>query len=275
MTPAPADGIFGDPTDFRLRAGWLRVRIVVGEPGSLVGLSWVCHGTIDLHPISNRSRDGFGTMRRPPLHASRADRVADGVSGGLRAGHPLLRAAEAVRYTVRQGVNVAAVLAGSVIALIEGRSWAPPLALSAASVLLVLGVLFAAHLQRERDRAIELILEGREGVPVAAVQRQRRRLSSKRTRLGLASSFEDILREASTRRRVEFRPLSPLFEPRVVRAVTNELRGVIALLRSEEISTCGVARAERLVEHGVSPLYGHDVRALREELRRVRELLRG
>ncbi len=176
---------------------------------------------------------------------------------------------------MRQGVNVAAVLAGSVIALIEGRSWASPLALSAAGVLLVLGVLLAAHLQRERDRAIELILEGREGVPVAAVQRQRRRLSSKRTRLGLARSFEDILQEASTRRRVQFRPLSPLFEPRVVRAVTNELRGVIGLLRSEEISTCGVARAERLVEHGVSPLYGHDVRALREELRRVRDLLSG
>ena len=201
MAPPPADAIFGEPTDFRLRGGSLRVRIVVGEPGSLVGLSWVCHGTIDLHPFSDRSRDGFGTMRRPPLHASRADRVADGVSAGLRAGHPLLRAAEAVRYTVRQGVNVAAVLAGSVIALIEGRSWAPPLALSAAGVLLVLGVLLAAHLRRERDRAIELILEGREGVPVAAVQRQRRRLSSKRTRLGLASSFEDILQEASTRRR--------------------------------------------------------------------------
>ena len=216
-----------------MRAGWLRVRIVVGEPGSLVGLWWVCHGTIDLHPFSDRSRDGFGMMRRPRLHASRRMVLAT-VSALVCA--PVIRCCARLRRCGTRCARgyVAAVLAGSVIALIEGRSWASPLALSAAGVLLVLGVLLAAHLQRERDRAIELILEGREGVPVAAVQRQRRRLSSKRTRLGLASSFEDILEEASTRRRVQFRPLSPLFEPRVVRAVTNELRGVIALLRSEE-----------------------------------------
>ena len=76
----------------------------------------------------------------------------------------------------RQWVHVAAVLTGSVIARIEGREWAGPLAGSAASVLLILTVLVAAHKQRERDCAIELVLEGRETVPIAAVQRQRRRL---------------------------------------------------------------------------------------------------
>ena len=42
--------------------------------------------------------------------------------------------------------------------------WAGPLAVSAASVLLILTVLVAAHKQRERDCAIELVLEGRERV---------------------------------------------------------------------------------------------------------------
>ena len=78
--------------------------------------------------------------------------------------------------TGRQWVHVAAVLAGSVIARIEGREWAGPLAGSAMIVLLILTVLVAAHKQRERDCAIELVLEGRERVPIAAVQRQRRRL---------------------------------------------------------------------------------------------------
>ena len=53
----------------------------------------------------------------------------------------------------------------------------------------------------------------------------------------------------------------------------GELRDVIGLLRAEGVSARGVARAERLVERAVSPLYGQDVGALREELRRVRDLL--
>ena len=104
----------------------------------------------------------------------------------MRVGHPLVRAIEAVQYTVRQWVHVAAVLTGSVIALIEGGAWAAPLAGSAATVLLVLTVILAACDQRKRDCAIELILEGRGSVPIAAVQRQRRRLVSARTREGLA-----------------------------------------------------------------------------------------
>ena len=70
---------------------------------------------------------------------------------------------------------------------IEGREWAGPLAGSAASVLLILTVLVAAHKQRERDCAIERVLEGDERVPIAAVQRQRRRLLAEQTRNGLAA----------------------------------------------------------------------------------------
>ena len=68
--------------------------------------------------------------------------------------------------------------------------------------------------------------------------------------------------------------VTPLpFEPRVLMLAAGELRDVIGLLRTEGVSARGVARAERLVERAVSPLYGQDVGALREELRRVRDLL--
>lgn len=213
-------------------------------------------------------------MNRSSLHGLRGERVPAGRDGvGLRSDHPLLGATEAVHYTGRQWVHVAAVLTGSVVARIDGREWAGPLACSAASVLLILTVLLAAHKQRQRDCAIELVLEGREGIPIAAVQRQRRRLLSDQTRNGIAGSLEDLIRQTASRSRVQLRVTPLPFEPMVVRLVAGELRDVIGLLRAEEVSARGVARAERLVERAVSPLYGHDVGALREELCRVRDLL--
>ena len=213
-------------------------------------------------------------MNRPPLHGLRDERVRAVRHGvGLRSDHPLLRATEAVHYMGRQWVHVAAVLTGGVIARIEGREWAGPVACSAASVLLILTVLLAAHKQRERDCATELVLEGHEAIPIVAVQRQRRRLLSGQTRNGLAGNLEDLIRQAASPSRVQMRVTPLPFEPRVVRLVAGELRDVIGLLRAEEVSARGVARAERLVERAVSPLYGRDVGALREELCRVRDLL--
>ena len=213
-------------------------------------------------------------MRRRSLSTSRAHGVG-GVAERtvLRSDHPLVRATEAVHYTGRQWVHVAAVLTGSVIARIEGREWAGPLAGSAAIVLLILTVLVAGHKQRERDCAIELVLEGRERVPIAAVERQRRRLLSDRTRNGLAGNLEDLIRQAASRSRRQMRVTPLPFEPTVFTMAAGELRDVIGLLRAEGVSARGVARAERLVERAVSPLYGQDVGALREELRRVRDLL--
>lgn len=213
-------------------------------------------------------------MRRRSLSASRAHGVG-GVAERtvLRSDHPLVRAGEAVDYTGRQWVDVAAVLTGSVIARIEGRGWAGPLAGSAAIVLLILTVLVAAHKQRERDCAIELVLEGHETVPIAAVQRQRRRLLSDQTRNGLAGNLEDLIRQAAGRSRLQMRVTALPFEPTVLTMAAGELRDVIGLLRTEGVSARGVARAERLVERAMSPLYGQDVGALREELRRVRDLL--
>lgn len=95
-------------------------------------------------------------MRRPSLNTSRVH--GDGgvaPRAVLRSDHPLLRATEAVELTARQWVNVAAVLTGSVIARLQGGAWAAPLAVSAASVLLILTILLAWFEQQKRDCALE------------------------------------------------------------------------------------------------------------------------
>jgi hypothetical protein len=218
-------------------------------------------------------------MMRPSLNTSRAHGVG-GVGGVaqrtvLRADHPLLRATEAVESTVRQWVNVAAVLTGSVIARLEGGEWAAPLAVSAASVLLILTIVLALCEQHKRDCALDLILAGDEATAIAVVQRQRRRLLSARTRDVLAASLEDVVRYVSSGPKRWSRIGRPLYEPSVVAAVADELREVVGLLRADGVSARGVARVERLIKRAGSPLYGLEVSPLREELGScVRDLLK-
>jgi hypothetical protein len=190
----------------------------------------------------------------------------------LDAGHPLLRASEAVAYTWRQCLYVAAVLIGSVIGLIQTDRWVMPLAYSSAGVLLVLTGLLFAHVQRERDCALTLILEGRETLGIAPVERQRKRLLAKRTRKRIVDDLEEAVRHASRPAcLVSLTP--PRFEPSVIGALTRELHRVMRLLGDEGCSARAVASAERLVEQELSPLYGRDVDALRDELRRLCDLL--
>ena len=137
-----------------------------------------------------------------------------------------------------------------------------PLAYSAASVLIVLTGLLFAHVQRERDCAIVLILEGRETLAIAAVQRQRKRLLAARTRERIIDEFVGAIHEVC-RRSPSFSLTPPRFERAVVAAVTDELHNVICLLGDGGCSARAIASAERLVEQATSPLYGRDVNTLR------------
>jgi hypothetical protein len=148
-----------------------------------------------------------------------------------------------------------------------------PVALAAGVVLVVLTMLVASCRQRERDRAIDLILDGRAHVALAAVHRQRRRLVSRRTRIVLAASFEDIVKDGHRPPALQMRGARPLYCRQVVRSVSPALREVACLLEGEGVSARAVAGAERLITDGASPLYGLDVDALRDELDRVRCLL--
>jgi hypothetical protein len=126
---------------------------------------------LDIHPTRGPSRDRFAKIRRRSLNALRAHPVGGvGERTVLRSDHPLLRATKAVQRTVRQWVNVAAVLTGSVIARFEGGAWAAPIAVSAASLLLILTVLLLVFEQDKRDRAVELILDGDENAPIATAR---------------------------------------------------------------------------------------------------------
>lgn len=161
-------------------------------------------------------------------------------------------------------------LVGSVIALVEGVSWALWVAISAASVLFGLALLGALFEGRKREVALDLIIDGRERLPIAAVQRQRRRLLALRTRNTLARSFERLLREASDPTpaiRVK------LFDAQTVTAVADDLHALIRLLRADDAPPRGVALAQRLLTDGTSPLYGREVEPLREQLQRIRHLL--
>ena len=232
-----------------------------GEPGSLVGLSW-CAMTRLLLPDRSSVRDRLASMRRRSLSTSRAHGVRRRCRAyGSALDHPLLHASEAVHYTGRQWVHVAAVLTGGVIARIEGLEWAGPLAGSAASVLLILRSCLpcTSSANGTRDRVDS---RGREGIPIAAVQRQRRRLLAEQTRNGLAGNLEDLIRQSASRSRLQMRVTPLPFEPTVLRMAAGELREVSGLLRTEGVSARGVARAERLVERAVSPLYGQDADAL-------------
>jgi hypothetical protein len=168
---------------------------------------------------------------------------------------------------------VAAVLAGGLTARFENYGWALPLICSAALTLVVLTLLLEVYRQRERDCAIDLILDGRGSIAIAAVQRERRRLTSERARQGLARTLEDTLHEAVKPRALRARITAIPVDPTVVSTAASEIVEVISWLRFPGASARGVARAERLVENALSPLYGRDADALREELRAVRHLL--
>lgn len=215
-------------------------------------------------------------MRRPPGIAARAgDARPRSASAVLGSDHPLARATEALDGVVRQWLAVAAVLVGSIIDLAVGRAWAATLAASATVVLLGLAAIAAACRQSQRDCALALILAGRGSVPVAVVQRQRRRLVDSRTRTTLARNLAVMIDQASTRRGLSACKIRPLFDRAVIRAVADDLRAVIRLLRSEQAPARGVALVEHLLTDGFSPLYGNQVESLREELHRIGHQLIG
>jgi hypothetical protein len=196
-------------------------------------------------------------------------------SAGIVLGrsHRLTRGIDAVGCARKQWLTCAALVAGAVIARIEGDAWPGVVALSGGLVLLTLTVVVLALRQRVRDEAMHLIAEGHEALPIAVVQRQRQRLLSPRTRDTLARTLEMMLRQALRPPRIMTRGARPLFSVRVIASVAPDLRALISVLRTESASARGVSLLERLITHGDSPLYGREAAVLREELRRVRGAL--
>jgi hypothetical protein len=191
----------------------------------------------------------------------------------LGTDHPFTRADDTLAVFRRQAGAVGLLLLASIAALTLGFGQALTLVIGSAVVLLVLAALAGEQWDRRRFAARQLVLDGRESLPLAPVQRERRRLLEARTRHYVARSFERVLQHVTLRPAPIPPSVRPLFDVGTVASVTEDLREIVRLLHSGVAHARGVALAERLLTEGVSPLYGYDAIALRDELRRVRYLL--
>jgi hypothetical protein len=191
--------------------------------------------------------------------------------GLLGASHPLAVLLHSWENAVEQVLAVAAVQAAGGALMCGGAPFGLLLALAAAVVQIALCWRLALLVTVRRDLCLELIIEGRGGVPLAAVERERRRLDPRR-QARLARSLEELVELAD---RWPTRPAQPrpLFDSRVVRQVAPQLRETAGLVRAGDPPAPGVALVERLVTSGTSPLYGAEVEQLRQELGRARYLL--
>jgi hypothetical protein len=191
----------------------------------------------------------------------------------LGARDPLVGVLRRSDTVLEQLVSVTAVQAAGLVFLSGELKFGLALALAAVVVQLGLGCRLAALRARRRELCLELIVAGRQALPLACVDGQRRRLLDPRARERLATSIDEIVNTAS--RPLPLHPaVRPIFYVGVIRRVAPELYQVASLLRGDAPCVRGVAAVEWLLTSPASPLYGVDVEPLRQELGRVRYLLR-
>jgi hypothetical protein len=191
----------------------------------------------------------------------------------LGAEHPFVRALDLRRVLARQSLTAVSASAIGAAGLVSGAGWALPVLVVAGAVQLVLAAGLALVVALARERARDLIAEGREHLPLPVLARQRRRLLDRCYREGLARAFEGVVATAERWPRI-LRTARPVFNARLVREVAPELLEIAARLRLVTGNARGVALSERLLTSGASPLYGVEIDDLRSELRRIREALR-
>jgi hypothetical protein len=223
-----------------------------------------------------------GPMIEPPTASwewqRRARSASSTASGSARARallgaeHPLLRVMDRMRTRSAQAGMVMVVIAASGAAALGGVLAARPVVVAAVVVEVAIACSLGMLGAERRDRVLDLIIDGRERLPLAIVARERQRLVDPRHRAQLSQSFEALGREAQHPRLR--RPSDrPLFRRQVVAAVAQDLTETARGLRSNGAALSGVAMAERLLTRPDSPLYGDSAQLLRADLRRCRFLL--
>lgn len=235
--------------------------------------AWECHATARPDPITNElATPRRGRLSWPALGEAVGERTARSADIVLGRSHPLTRGIDAVGCVSKQWLTCAALIAGALIARIEGDAWAVAVAVSAGLVLLTLTVVVLALRRRVRDEAMHLIAEGHEA-PDHGRRAPAPTPVSPRTRDTLARTLEMMLRQALRPPRIMTRGARPLFSVLVIASVAPDLCALISVLRTKNASARGVGLLERRITHGDSPLYGREAAVLREELRRVRSAL--
>jgi hypothetical protein len=190
----------------------------------------------------------------------------------LGAGHPLVGLLRQSDTAFEQLVSVTAVQAAGVVFLYGNLRFGLSLAIAGVVVQVGLGCRLAALRACRRERCLELIVGGSQGLPLSCIDRERRRLLDPRTREQFATSIDEMLEIAA--RPLPVHPAArPIFCVRVVRRVAPELREVASLLRGDAPCVRGVAAVEWLLSSPATSLYGVEVEPLRQELGRARYLL--
>jgi hypothetical protein len=187
----------------------------------------------------------------------------------MGAGHPLVVLLGRFEVAFQQLVWVTAVEAAGLVNFAGGWAFGLSLAIAAAVVQVGLGCRLAALSAAIREVCLELIVEGHGALPLACIERLRRRLVERRVRERLARSIDEMVASAA-RPRPGAPP--PLAASRVIRATAPELSEVTSLLRADP-SARGVALVEALLTTAATPQYGSEVEPLRQELRRALYLL--
>jgi hypothetical protein len=217
-------------------------------------------------------------LHRPsPAHrgagaTSRAASERSSAEDLLGASHPLVTVLGRCETAFEQVVAVTAVQASATVFLLGNHEFGLSLVLGAVVVQLALGCRLAALRLSRRELCVELVVEGRQELPLACLRRECRRLREPRMAPQLARSIDEVV-QAATRAIPRAAASRTLFDVRAIRPVTPELRQIVSLLRVDHPPLQGVAAVERLLSSAATPLYGSEVEPLRQELCRARYLL--
>lgn len=181
--------------------------------------------------------------------------------------HPFARALDLSSVLRRQSITTAVALLVSAVSVSLGAGWAWPALIAAAVVQLVLAALLLAAVTLGREHARDLLID-RCDLDVPMLVHERRRLLAPRRRRALAASLEDLVRCARRRDRPSRTPA--VYDAFLVRQFASELLTVADDLRAATVDVSGVARVQRLLTIGTSPLYGSASDELWAELARLR-----
>ncbi len=214
---------------------------------------------------------GAHPPKQPTRQASRECAFAEATLGPA---HPLIAVLRSSQTAREQALTVGAVQTADLILLLENAPLALPLALACVVVQIALGLRIAYLASRRRVLCRQLIIGGREQLPLPTIERELRRLGTPLHQAELAQAIDRLADEATHARcRPPLAP--PMYHVCVLRAVAAELHEIALLLHSGDAAARGVAHVESLLTAGESPLYGIEVEPLRDELARARYFLAG
>jgi hypothetical protein len=218
-----------------------------------------------------RARADAGVAVRVDLHGLQRAATAKAAEA-LGGDHPLVASLDRVSVLWRQWLAAAGALLVGTIGMAAGARWGALVAIAAAAAQLGLAVALGCAVERAREQARDLIIDGACRRYVELVAFEQRRLLSQRRRRALARGYEHLLVTAE-RWPMILRSSRPVFDVRIVRAVAPELREIADRLEGERVSARGVALARWLLCCGGSPLYGDELETLRSDLHRIRTAL--